>query len=173
VGYLDQDALMYQLLVTLIFIGLTCTACINTISTPTPGPPTQTATPAPIPPAVQGPAVLGDGVKIEDWEYLGPEAIESFPPLSTTVREVGADIQEVRLGWRPDGFDLVWNQFPCATEPVLVVRADATIEFWSGEIVGPDCEAMAVLHMLTVNWQTSIPFEDWNFILHSPPLPEA
>jgi hypothetical protein len=171
---------MPRFITTFLFISLTCTACTIIISTPTPSPPPPTATPTAIPPPAQGPAVIGDNVEIGDWEYLGPEAVESLPPLSASVREVGTDeedfykgLYEARLVWIEDGLELLWITYPCSTQPVVVVHSDATIEFWPGEIVGPDCEAMGVIHKLTVQWQTSIPFEDWKFILHPPPLPEA
>jgi hypothetical protein len=42
----------------------------------------------PLPPPVQGPAVLADAsVEIGDWEYSGPDAVESLPPLSAKARE--------------------------------------------------------------------------------------
>jgi hypothetical protein len=133
--------------------------------------PTETAVPrsTPIPPPVQGPAVLGDNLEIKDWEYLGPESIESFPSLSVHVREVGKDIYLVRKHY---GFDLVWLQVVCATQPVLIVRADAVIEFWPAAKLEP-CEAMGVGHMLTVQWEIDIPFDEWKFIFHPPPEPEA
>ena len=164
-----------RLIPTFILIGLIVVACNTPGSGPTPTPSSTppTVIPTPIPPPVQGPAVVGDKVEIEDWEYLGPESIESLPPLSDTVREVGPDdVFEARLAWRPDGFDLVWIAFPCAKEPVVVVHADATIEFWPADRIWPTCEAMAVVHMLTAQWQTSIPFEDWKFIYHPPRLPD-
>jgi hypothetical protein len=118
---------MHRLLTTFLFISLIFTAC--TISTPTPGPPTQTATPTLIPPPAQGPVVLGDEVEIEKWEYLGPDAVELFPVLSANVRDVGNDVDQVRLVWKEDGFELFWITYRCSTQPVLVVHADATIEF--------------------------------------------
>lgn len=138
------------------------------MQTPTP----QTLpTPTLIPPPVQGPAVLGDNVEIGEWEYLGPEAVESLPNLSATVRNVDVSHHEIRLIRNEDGFELVWSQVVCATQPVVVVRADAVIEFWHGEI--PPCEDMGVFHKLTVQWQTDIPFEDWKFIFHPSPAPES
>ena len=146
-----------------LLIGFIFTAC----STSTPIPTSQTSTP--IPPPVQGPAVLGDNIEIKDWEYLGPESIESFPSPSANVREVGKEIYLVR---RDDGFDLVWGQLPCATQPVVIVHVDAVIEFWPGAAIKEPCEAMLVGHMLTVQWETDIPFE-WNFIFHPSPQPES
>jgi hypothetical protein len=142
----------------MLLIGLTLSACTRI---------------APIPPPVEGPAVVGDGVEIEAWEYLGPDMYGSQPPLPADAIEVGNDIYDVRLLWKKDGFDLVWSTFLCATQPVVVVHADASIEFWPGESVEPRCVAMGVSHMLTVKMHTSIPPEQWKFTLHPPPEPEA
>ena len=154
-----------------LLIDFIFTACSTSTPTSTPisTPPTST----PIPPPVQGPAVLGDNVEIKDWEYLGPESVESFPSPSANVREVGKDIYLVR---RDYGFDLVWGQLPCATQPVVIVHADAVIEFWPGAgiaSVDEPCEAMLVAHRLTVQWETDIPFDEWKFIFHPPPQPES
>lgn len=155
----------------LLLIGFIFTACSTSTPTVTPVSPFQTSTP--IPPPVQGPAVLGDNVEIKDWEYLGPESVEFFPSLSANVREVGKEIYLVR---RNDGFDLVWGQLPCATQPVMIVHADAVIEFWPGTGIAnieEPCEAMLVGHRLTVQWETDIPFEEWKFIFHPPPLSKS
>jgi hypothetical protein len=142
---------------------------------------------------VQGPAVVGDGIEIEAWEYLGPDMAGIRPPLPADAMEVGNDIYEARLSWKEDRFDLVWSSFLCATQPVVVVHADATIEFWPGEItdqfavyideesiefgrgenVEPQCVAMGVSHMLTVKMHTDIPSNQWTFTLHPPPEPDA
>jgi len=150
-----------------LLMGFIFAACSTSTATSIPISPSQTSTP--IPPPVQGPAVLGDNVEIEDWEYLGPESIESFPSRSANVRGVGKDIYLVR---RDYGFDLVWSQVVCATQPVVIVHADAVIEFWPAAKIEP-CEAMGVGHMLTVQWDTDIPFGAWKFIFHPPPEPEA
>jgi len=125
--------------------------------------------PTPIPPPpIPGPAVLGDGVLIANWEYFGPNAVERLPELSANVKEVGNDVYEVRLVQKERGFDLVWSQLPCATQPVIIIHDNASIEFWPGEGVG-FCEAMSVLHMLTVEFQTTTPIEKWEFVLYPPP----
>lgn len=151
-----------------LLINLISIACSTSTPTPTPTSASQTSTP--IPPPVQGPAVLGDNVEIKDWEYLGPESVESFPSLSANVREVGREIYLVR---RDYGFDLVWLEVVCATQPVVIVHADAVIDFWPGGSIEETCEAMGVGHMLTVQWETDIPFEKWKFIFHPPPEPES
>ena len=126
----------------------------------------------PIPPPVQGPAVIGDdAVGIEDWEYLGPNAIQALPLpqwLGTDAREVGTDLNPVWLVPNEGGFDLAWGQFPCATQPVVVVHANNSIEFWPGDIVGEDCDAMGTFHLLTVKLQPNIPLDQWQFTLHPP-----
>lgn len=72
----------------------------------------------PLPPPVKGPAVLADAsVEIIDWEYFGPDAVDSLPPLSNKVREVGDDVHQARLVWKDDGFELVWGGFVCASSP--------------------------------------------------------
>ena len=149
-------------IITVLFIAFSLAACVPAGKVI----PTETVVPTstPIPPPVQGPAVLGDGVEIEDWEYLGPESIESFPSLSANVREVGRDLYLVR---RDYGFDLMWIQVVCASQPVVVIRADAVIEFWSATKI-PPCEAMGVGHVLNVHWETDIPFDEWKFIFHPP-----
>ena len=155
--------------VSALIVGLSLAGC-NTV---TPSPAAQSPTVVSPSPPVQGPAVLGDGVVIEDWQYFGPESVQSFPPPSTNVRDVGTDVYEAWLIWTDDGFDLVWGQVVCATQPVVVVHADAAIEFWPGESVPPDCPAMGVGHKLSVKLDTSIPLEQWRFTLHPPPLPNA
>jgi hypothetical protein len=128
----------------------------------------------PLPPPVPGPAVLAAAsVEIADWEYLGPDAVESLPSVSAKVREVGNDVYHARLIWKDDGFELVWGEFVCATQPVVVVHADASIEFWPGEIVDDDCIAREAFHKLTVELHTGIPFKQWKFALHPPPEVDA
>ena len=156
-GLPGTSVTMRQLLVIGLLVGFGMSACAKEVP----------------PPPVQGPAVLSDGIEIEDWEYLGPNAVESFPQLSATVREVGNDIYQARLIQRDDGFELVWSQLPCATQPVVVIHADMSIEFWPGESVDPHCVAMGVLHMLTVRLHTDIPTEQWEFTIHTPPEPDA
>lgn len=146
------------------------TACSSSISTEvlqTPPSPTL------IPPPAQGPAVLGDNVELESWEYLGPESVDSLPNPSATIRKVDVSPYEIRLLNTDEGFKLVWGALLCSTQPVVVVHSDAMIEFWPGESTNPDCVEMQVLHLLTVQWQTDIPFENWNFIFHPPPEPES
>ncbi len=155
--------IIFFLLIDFSFIAC---STLTPISTPTSA--SQTSTP--IPPPVQGPAVLGDNVEIKDWEYLGPESVESFPLLSANVREVE---REIYLARRDYGFDLVWLEVVCATQPVVIVHADAVIEFWPGASIEQPCELMGVGHMLTVQWETDIPFEKWKFIFHPPPQPKS
>lgn len=150
---------MRQLMICLL-VALAITACTKVAS---------------IPPPVKGPAVLADdGVEIYDWEYFGPDMDQTLPLpdlSSPEAKQVGNGIHDTWLVQKDDGFALVWIQFLCATQPVVVVHVDASIEFWPGEIVGQDCEAMGVRHLLTVQWRTSIPFEQWKFTLHPPPEP--
>lgn len=159
---------MIRALIFTAFILETLTACATVTTTPTPYTiPASTL----IPPPIQGPAVLGDHV--ENWEYLGPEAVESMPVASDNVRNVDAALREIRLIRTEDGFELVWIELICSTQPVVVVHSDARIEFWPGASVNPDCEEMGVGHKLTVQWQTDIPFGEWKFIFHPPPPPES
>ncbi|GAB4578501.1 MAG: hypothetical protein Fur0022_12360 [Anaerolineales bacterium] len=131
----------------------------------------STSTLIPLP--IEGPAVIGDGVEIEMWEYLGPEAVEAIPIPSETIRNVDVSPYQIRLIRTDGGFELVWGALLCSTQPVIVVSLDATIEFWPGQSTDADCVEMEVFHKLTVQWQTDIPFEEWKFIFHPPPPPEA
>lgn len=160
---------MIRSLIFTTFLLIILTSCSPPTQTQTP--PKTIPSPTVVPPPVQGPAVLGDNVEIEAWQYLGPEAVEAMPNSSTTVRNVDVSPYEMRLVRKNDGFELIWFQVACATYPVVVVHPDAVIEFWHGEV--PFCEAMGVLHQLTVQWQTDIAFEDWKFIFHPPPEPES
>lgn len=117
---------------------------------------------------------MGQGVEIESWEYLGPDAVESMPFPSANVRAVDFSTWEIRLIRTENGFELVWGELPCSTQPVVIVHAEATIEFWPGEGTNPGfCEAMQAFHKLSVQWETDIPFDEWEFIFHPPPVPES
>lgn len=118
------------------------------------------------PPPVQGPAVQGDGVVIEDWQYLGPEAVNE-PPAAANVSAFGADAYEAWVIWTDAGFDLVYAHFPCPTQPVLIVHA-GSMELWPGAHVNANCGASRVYHKITVALQTDVPPEQWRFTLHPP-----
>ena len=119
-------------------------------------------------PTVPGPTVMGKGTEIETWNYFGPDATQSIPAPSSNIRDVGNEVYEARLIQTENGFDIVWGQMRCATQPTVIVYADATIEFWPGDIVGEDCEAAELFHKLTVTWHTNVPFGQWDFIFHPP-----
>jgi len=112
--------------------------------------------------------VQGDGVVIDDWKYLGPAAVEQQPVEAANVHGFGTSPHNAWVIWTEDGFDLVWGQLPCATQPVVVVHA-SSMEFWPGASVDQTCVAMLVYHKLTVVMQTETPPEQWRFTLHPPP----
>lgn len=125
------------------------------------------------PPPVQGLAVQGDGVVIDDWKYLGPGAVKEFPSEAANARAFGTSEYAAWVIWTDTGFDLVWGGGVCTTQPVVVVHA-GSIEFWPGQSVPPpntECVAVMVGHKLTVAMKTDIPPEQWRFTLHPPPNP--
>jgi hypothetical protein len=168
-GLYNMNMSTYRLAPSLL-IGLLITAC--SASSPTQAS-QNIPTPAFIPPPVQGPAVVGQGVEIESWEYHGSNVVESLPLPSANVRAVDFSYWEARLIRTENGFEFVWGELPCATQPVVIVHAEATIEFWPRWSISPYCEAREAFHKLSVQWETDVPFDEWEFIFHPPPAPEA
>lgn len=127
-----------------------------------------------------GPAVIGDGIEIVDWAYLGPDIVGERPRLQSLSSDVftfknapiGDYKYEVWLLHKENGFELEWGQFMCATQPIAVVHSNHSIEFWPGEIVGEDCEAMEVFHQLTVTLADETVAGGWDITVHPPPSPE-
>lgn len=123
------------------------------------------------PPPVQGPAVQGDGVVIDHWQYFGPEAVKKSPSEGANVRVFEASGYKAWVIWTKDGFDRVWEGGVCTTQPVAVVHV-GSVELWTGPNVPPPntaCGAMRVYHKFTVAMKTNIPPEQWRSTLHPPP----
>lgn len=149
-----------------LFMGLLIAYTISACTTEAKSPAT---------PTIQGPAVTGNNVEIEAWEYLGADVVELLPLPADDVKVFGNEVYQGRLIRTADGFDLIWGQIRCANQPIVTIHADATIEFWPGghdKIEGRVCESAEVFHKLSVKWNTDIPFEQWNLVFHSPPLNE-
>ncbi len=116
---------------------------------------------------VQGPAVVSHDpdLQVTEWEYSIPE----FPPTFENARELDELHYEIRLAETAVGFDLIWGNFPCSTEPVLFLQPGNRLEFWPGNIVGEDCDAMEAIHVISVSLNQNVPLDDWQFIFHAPP----
>ncbi len=120
---------------------------------------------------VSGPAVTSHDpdLLVTGWEYLGPESAAEFPPASESVRVLNELHYEIRLRQTAVGFDLIWGDFLCSTQPVLFIQPDNRLEFWPGSIVGDDCVAMEAIHVISVSLDQNVPLADWQFIFHAPP----
>ena len=129
-------------------------------------------TPAPDPQAFRTPqpTVEADaGVTLTDWQYLPPWELEDGIWVSPNEAAVfTAAHYEGRVQWRDDGFELSWGNFYCSTAPTLHIHADATVDFWPGELIGEDCQASSELHKFVIQLQTDVPPEAWQFTLHPP-----
>jgi hypothetical protein len=75
---------------------------------------------------------------------------------------------EIRLRETAVGFDLIWGNFPCSTQPVLFIQPGNQLEFWPGNRVGDVCEAMERGHVISVSLNQNVPLADWQFIFHAP-----
>ncbi len=125
-------------------------------------------------PPVQGPAAIGDGIEVADWAYLGPDEDGSrsrLQSLSSEVQEFGDAVKTVWLLPTEGGFQLEWGEVLCATEPIVVVHADASIDFWAGGIVGETCDDKEIFHQLTVEIAGNTSPEQWQVIVHPSPTP--
>jgi len=120
---------------------------------------------------MQGPAVVSydPNVPVTHWEYLGPEAADEFPPQSERVRVLNELHYEIRLVETAVGFDLIWGDFICSTQPVLLIQPGNRLEFWPGSIVGDYCVAMEAGHVISVSLEQPVPLAEWQFIFHAPP----
>jgi hypothetical protein len=115
---------------------------------------------------VQGPAVVSHDPElvVTEWEYSIPE----FPPVLENVRELDELHYEIRLVETAVGFDLIWNNYLCSTQPVLFIQPGHQLEFWPGNIVGESCESMSVPYMISVSLNQNVSLADWQFIFHAP-----
>ena len=174
---MNRSSKLSHYVAALLLLCLTMTACTRVEPASEPmvqesASSTESSTLSP----VQGPDVIGDGIEIEEWDYLGPDMDGSRPalePSDPNIQEFGNNQIPILLFPTEGGFDLEWGTFACSTQPVAVVRDDATIEFWPGEIVGEYCDAMSVAHRLSVEIADNVPSEQWEVILHPPPMPDA
>lgn len=67
--------------------------------------------------------------------------------------------------WREGGFDLIWGNYFCSTEPVLIIK-ETTISLWLNDGIWDDCESSQEMHTFKVELETNIPREEWTYILH-------
>lgn len=120
---------------------------------------------------VQGAAVISHDpeLQVTEWAYLGPDANVGFPPASENVRVLDALHYEIRLRQTAVGFDLMWGNLPCSTQPVLFIEPDNQLAFWPGNMVGEDCESMEANHMISVSLDKTVPLAEWRFVFHASP----
>ena len=154
---------LYKTIIIVTTIGLLLTACGNTTAQ-TPNPTSTTDIPAT---PIQGPAVISNDIDISDWEYLGHEAVTAEPASADKVSEFGDSRNNARLVETEAGYELIWGALPCSTQPVVVI-AEASLDLWPGESVRPDCDAMAVIHLITITTEITTPLDQWTLTLHPP-----
>jgi hypothetical protein len=121
-------------------------------------------------PVPQGPSIISNSsdTVVESWKYISPrseEALVSFPSSASGAIEFGPEHYEAYIVWRTGGFDLIWGNFACSTQPILVIK-NKTIELWLNNAVWEDCEAAEVIHAFKVELETDIPPEEWIYILY-------
>jgi hypothetical protein len=128
-------------------------------------------------PTPQGPAVISNnpGAIIQSWEYINPrseKALTSFPTHDPEAIKLGSEPYEAYVVWRKDGFDLIWGNFICSTQPILTIE-NTTIELWLNDGIWDDCDAAEVIHAFKIDLETDIPTEEWTYIIHqdASPLP--
>lgn len=151
---------MHLLKYLVVFICLLSVGCHSETSSVEPKP-----TPTP-----QGPSVISNNPNavVESWEYLSPrseEALTSFPSRDPEAVEFGPDNSEAYIVWRKGGFDLIWGNVICSTQPILTID-NVTIELWLNDAIWDDCEAAETRHAFKVELKTDIPPEEWTYILH-------
>ncbi len=127
-------------------------------------------------PTPQGPSVISNNPNavIKSWEYISPrseDALTSFPVRNSDAIGFGPDAYEAYIVWHEGGFDLIWGNFSCSTQPILIVE-ETTITLWLNDGIWDDCVAAEVIHAFKVKMETDIPIEEWAYILHqdAPPL---
>ena len=165
----------YAIIALLLYFTLVSCDTAGRIMVPSTQATIESTESATVPP-LQGPAVIGDGIEIAAWAYLGPDADGSrarLQSLSSEVQEFGDAVKTVWLLPTEGGFQLEWGEVLCATEPIVIVHADALIEFWPGDIVGETCEDKETFHQLTVEIAGNVSPEQWEVVVHPPPMPDA
>ena len=125
-----------------------------------------TVTPLPIGPLAVS---LNPDVVIVDWQYLDPsntEAWEEFGfsrhPVEPGTIDLGSKTNEAYAHWHEEGFDLIWWDFPCATQPVMVIEG-TTVGLWRDDHSFYHCEAEAAPHVFRIEVETTIPQEAWRY----------
>lgn len=106
---------------------------------------------------------------IESWEYLNPRSEETLASfLSRDPKSIGfgPSQYEAYIIWREGGFDLVWGNFICSTQPSLIID-NITIELWLNDGIWDDCDAAQVTHAFKVELATDIPIEEWAYTLYT------
>ena len=121
-------------------------------------------------PTPRGPAVMNDNpdVILQSWEYIHPhsdKALVSFPSDDPEAIEFGPEHYEAYMVWRESGFDLIWGNVFCSTEPILVIKEEK-ISLWLNDSIWNYCESSQEMHTFKVNLETNIPPEEWTYILH-------
>ena len=154
---------LHNTIIILATVGLLLTACGNTTAqNPNPTPTTDIpATP------IQGPAVISNDGAITAWAYLGHESVTAEPASADKVSEFGDSRNSARLAETEKGYELIWDALPCSTQPIVVI-AEASLDLWPGESVRPDCDAMAVVHLMTITTEITTPLDQWTLTLHPP-----
>jgi hypothetical protein len=122
------------------------------------------------PPTSQGPSVISNNpdAVVESWEYISPrseEAFTSFPSSDPEAVKFGSELDETYIVWRKGGFDLIWGNVICSTQPILTIE-DTTIELWLNDGIWEDCEAAETIHAFKVELETDIPTEGWTYVVH-------
>lgn len=125
----------------------------------------------------RGPAVISNNpnAAVKSWEYISPhldEALTSFPSSNPETIKFGPDHYEAYIMWREGGFDIIWGNFVCSTQPVLMIE-ETTIALWLNDAIWDDCDAAEVIHAFKVELETDIPAEEWTYVVHqkAPPSP--
>ncbi len=135
----------------------------------------STGTGLPIGPLV---ASTNSNAVVTGWQYLSPRAEEAWQGFPISVNDPGPDVirfgehpEDAYLRWREDGFDLVWYDVICSTQPVVVIEG-TTISLWPNRHIWEDCEAAGVTHAFRVELETTIPQEAWHYEIHDgvPPV---
>ncbi|NOK59400.1 MAG: hypothetical protein GFH27_549283n140 [Chloroflexi bacterium AL-W] len=168
---------LHNSIIIVTTVGLLLTACTNTTAQ-TPNPtsttdPLQQRTPVPAQTneatsaPLQGPAVISNDSAITAWAYLGHESVTADPASADKVREFGDRIQRAWLVENEEGYELIWVALPCSTQPIVVI-AEASLDLWPGESVRPDCDAMSVVHLITITTEITTLLEQWTLTLHPP-----
>lgn len=121
-------------------------------------------------PTPQGPSVISNNPDaiVESWEYISPraeDALISFPSGNPEAIEFGPEHYEAYIVWREGGFDLVWGNFFCSTQPILTID-HVIIELWLNDGIWDDCISEQAIHAFKVEVKTNIPPEEWTYILH-------